>query len=167
MSADQLVETLSEIGFLRGIDRRYLERIAEISRLVTFPEGVVIFREGAPAAKLYLIARGSVSLDVSMSGGGPKRIVTVGEGELLGWSPVLEQTRLTATARTLSATEAVETSGGQILTLCAHNPQFGYEFMRRAALTLAQRLTATRLQLLDVYGTELPAPSQQSRAGGD
>lgn len=166
MSEKEFLDTLSEIGFLRGIDRQYLEQIAAVAKLVSFPEGHVVFREGGPASKLYLVVRGSVSLEVSTSGAGPKRIVTVGEGELLGWSPVLEQTRLTATARTLSPTEAIEVSGGQILTLCTHNPQFGYEFMRRAALTLAQRLTATRLQLLDVYGAELPTPRENPVVGG-
>ena len=167
MSEKKLLDTLSEVGFLRGIDQQYLEQIAEVAKMVTFPEGTVVFREGAPASKLYLVVSGSVALDVSTSGAGPKRIVTVGEGELLGWSPVLEQSRLTATARTLCPTEAIEVSGGQILTLCTHNPQFGYEFMRRAALTLAQRLTATRLQLLDVFGTELPTPREDPRGGGN
>jgi hypothetical protein len=41
--------------------------------------------------------------------------------------------------------------------LCEQNPDFGYQFMHRTALTLAARLTATRSQLLDMLGTETPA----------
>jgi CRP/FNR family transcriptional regulator, cyclic AMP receptor protein len=80
----------------------------------------------------------------------------VGEGELLGWSPVLEQSQLTATARALAATTAVEINASQILTVCEHDPRFGFELMRRAARALAKRLNATRLQLVDVYGNQMP-----------
>jgi len=160
MTEKKLLDTLGELAFLRGIDQQYLAQIADIAKIVSFPEGKVVFREGEPASKLYLVVSGSVSLEISTPGVGKKRILTVSDGELLGWSPVLEQTRLTASARTLKPTEAVEISGGQILTLCEHNPGFGYEFMRRAALALAQRLTATRIQLLDVFGSELPTVSE-------
>ena len=36
------------------------------------------------------------------------------------------------------------------------NPEFGFEFMHRVAMALAQRLSATRLQLLDMSGFQLP-----------
>jgi CRP-like cAMP-binding protein len=69
---------------------------------------------------------------------------------------VLEQTRLSATARALEPTRAVRLNGKQVLAQCEHNPRFGFEFMRRAALALANRLNATRLQLLNVYGDAMP-----------
>ena len=87
---------------------------------------------------------------------GSRKILTVGEGELLGWSPVLEQARLAATARAQADTQVVKISGQQVLTMCEHNPRFGYDVMRRAALALAKRLSATRMQLIDVYGDQMP-----------
>ena len=41
----------------------------------------------------------------------------------------------------------------------AHDPGFGCEFLRRTAKALASRLSATRLQLLDVFRDQ--APSQE------
>jgi hypothetical protein len=55
----------------------------------------------------------------------------------------------------------VEINGGQIVTLCEHNPRFGYIFMRRAALAISKRLSATRMQLLDVFGTEMPTVAEE------
>jgi CRP-like cAMP-binding protein len=152
-----LLQTLRETGFLQGVDEEYLAQIAAIAKCVDFPVGKVIFREGETASQIYFVVSGSVSLEICAPGVGCKRILTVRDGDLLGWSPVLEQSRVTATARTLSPTRAVEINAGQILTLCEHNPRFGYIFMRRAALALAKRLSATRLQLLDVYGSEMPS----------
>jgi len=35
---------------------------------------------------------------------------------------------------------------------CDTDPALGYEFMQRFAAVMVERLQATRLQLLDVYG---------------
>jgi len=161
MPDQRLLETLRQVRFLRDIDDDYLEQIAEVAKLVEFPVGKVIFREGEPFAHFFLIVSGSVSLEICAPGVGCKRMHTVTDGDLLGISPVLEQTRLTATARTLSDTVAVQLNAGQILTMCEHNQRFGYEFMRRAAFALAMRLSGTRLQLIDVYGSSLPTISQE------
>lgn len=156
-----LMETLRDLDFLHEISDEHLEEIAAVSQLVEFPDGTVIFRVGDAATDIYLITRGNVSLEICAPGIGCRRILTVGQGELLGWSPLLEQPRLTATARTLSPTQAVKISGGQVLALCEHNPRFGFEFMRRAALALAKRLSAARVQLLDVYGPETVASVEE------
>jgi CRP-like cAMP-binding protein len=163
MSDRSLVDVLRKIGFLDGIGDEHLERIASVAEMVQFEDGKLIFREGEPADDVYLLISGSVSLEVCAPALGCRRILTVGPGEMLGWSPVLGQPRLTATARTLSPTQAVRVNANQILTLCQHDPGFGYEFTRRVALALAKRLRAARLQLLDVYGVETP-PAEQSSA---
>ncbi len=159
MADRTLLEQLRQVRFLRDIDDEYLEQIAEVAKLVEFPAGRVIFREGERIAHFFLIVSGQVSLEICAPGVGCKRIHTVTDGDLLGISPVLEQTPLSATARTLSSTMAVQLNAGQILTLCEHNPRFGYEFMRRAALALSMRLSGTRLQLIDVFGSSLPTVS--------
>jgi CRP-like cAMP-binding protein len=156
MNEENLLGILRDIRFLRGIDDEHLKQLAELGKFVEFPEGKIIFRECEPASCCFLIVDGSVSLEICGPGVGCRRILTVGEGELLGWSAVLEQPLLTATARTLTATRVIELSGRQVSTLCEFDPEFAYEFMRRTALTLVHRLTATRKQLLEKYGASMP-----------
>jgi CRP/FNR family cyclic AMP-dependent transcriptional regulator len=156
MTQKELVPILRELRFLHGVSDEHLEQIAEVARLVKYAKGDTIFREGEPYANVYLIVDGEVSLEICAPGRGCQRILTVGTGELLGWSPLLEQTHATVTARTLTPVSAVAINGGQMLTLCEHNPTLGYEFMRHTALAMAQRISATRVQLLNVYGTEVP-----------
>jgi len=152
----EMQEVLRRLRILEGLDEEHLSQLADVAEQVQFEEGEVIFREGDPATDVYLIVDGSVSLEVCAASIGCRRILTVTAGELLGWSPVLEQTRLSATARALEPTRAVRLNGKQVLAQCEHNPRFGFEFMRRAALALANRLNATRLQLLNVYGNAMP-----------
>jgi CRP/FNR family transcriptional regulator, cyclic AMP receptor protein len=159
MSANeaQLLDILRGLRFLSGVGDEVLKTIASVATLKEFPAGAVVFREGQSESHIYLVVTGGVALEVRLAGRDARRIQTVGAGELLGWSPVLGQITMTATARTVDPTRLIAVDGTQLVSLCEHNPKFGYEFMKRTALALATRLSATRLQLLDVYGRELPA----------
>ena len=42
------------------------------------------------------------------------------------------------------------------------NPAFGFHFMHRVACTLADRLSGTRLQLLEMCGVHLPDVALES-----
>jgi CRP-like cAMP-binding protein len=152
---------LRGVQFLRELSDESIDQLAGVARIVEYPAETVIFRQGEAASTLHLIVEGNVSLELCASGVGCKRILTIGPGELLGWSPVLEQGRLTATARAISEVRTVAFSGPQVLAICEQNPRFGYEFMKRAALALAKRLSATRLQLLDVFGTQMPVATDE------
>jgi CRP/FNR family transcriptional regulator len=154
MTDPSLVETLREIDFLRGLSDEHLTQIAAMSQLEAFPAGHTVFREGAGASDAFLISSGSLSLEICSPGTGCRRIQTIAAGELLGWSPLLGQPRLTATARTLSPTKAVRIPADSLLVLCERDARLGYELMRRTALALSKRLSAARLQLLDIFGGE-------------
>lgn len=157
------LDDLRRLHVLKGLGDEHLEQLAGIAQQASFPAGVTVFREGEPATEVYLVLEGNVSLEICAAGVGCRRILTVGEGELLGWSPVLEHTLLTATARTLSPVRALKIHGKQILALCEHDTQFGYELMRCVALALAHRLSATRMQLLNVYGEAMPATADERK----
>jgi CRP-like cAMP-binding protein len=161
---EDLVDILREIRFLHDLGPMHLEQIAKLARVRDFHDAEVVFRQGDAAQHIYLVVYGNVSLEICAAGAGCKQILTLGPGELLGWSSVLEQTCYTARARALEATRLVEINVAQLLTMCNHDPQFGYELMHRTALALAKRLSATRMQLLNVYGDQLPVVAQENEA---
>ena len=154
----KMCELLRELEFLRGLPDENVQELAELAALVEFPAQATIFRNGEPASCCYLIVDGCVLLEICGPAVGCAQVLTIGNGELLGWSPVLGQAQLTATARTLESTRAIALQGNEVVNYCEQNPGFGYEFMRCTALALAKRLTATRLQLLDLYHTDPPVP---------
>ena len=156
MSRNILTQTLEKIQFLQDMAPEHLEKIAEIAHIRDFDEYDVVFREGDPAENIYLIANGRVSLEVCAAGVGCKQLLTLSPGELLGWSSLLGQSRYTARARTPQAACLVQINVAELLNLCDRDPRFGYDLMRRTALALAKRLSATRIQLVNVYGDELP-----------
>jgi CRP-like cAMP-binding protein len=155
---EQLLSILREIHFLRDFPDEDLAPLSSVAYLKHCLPGTVVFREGQKEEHLHLIVEGAVALEFCTPGLGCKRLQTVGAGELLGWSPILGLGAMTATARVIEPTTLLVLDARQLVTLCEHNPRFGYDFMRRTALALSQRLSATRLQLLDIYRHELPVP---------
>jgi CRP-like cAMP-binding protein len=152
---------LRGVECLSGVAENDLQQLAGFGRRVDIAEGAVVFREGDAATETFLVVSGSVSLEICAPGVGCRRITTIGEGELLGWSPVLDNNQLSATARAVALTELFALPKDEVSGLCERSPQFGYLFMKGVALTLARRLSAARLQILNVFGDE----SEQAAAG--
>ena len=93
MSENVLPEQLRQFRFLQEIDEKFLNRLAAMARVVEFPAGKVLYREGQPLSNIYLILSGSVSIEICAAGIGCRRIMTVSAGDLLGISPAVGQTR--------------------------------------------------------------------------
>jgi len=156
MDKQAIIEALRDVRFLHDIDNEHLLQIADVTRLRDVEPGQPLFHEGDVPQDVFLVVSGNVALDINTPGGGSRRIMAVGPGEILGWSALLEQTQMTATATTLCHAKVAQIKTSQLLTICKRNPRFGYELLRRTSLALAARLSATRLQLLDSFGSQMP-----------
>lgn len=113
--------------------------------------GGLLFREGDRQSSLFILAGGLVQLSILVPGRGDVPILTVGPGELIAWSAVLFKQPMTCTARALEDSKLLEFPVESIEEMVDRDPQFAKEFYRWIALGLSQRLTATRLQLLDLF----------------
>ena len=153
---NEVTQALHTVPFFENFDTQYLGRLSDVTDMKTYSEGSVIFRQGDSAETLHIVLAGNVALEICASGVGCKKILTLTHGDLLGWSPALQQERLTATARALTDVTTLQLHSHELLAMCEAEPKFGYEFMKRAALALAKRLSATRLQLMNIYGSEMP-----------
>jgi CRP-like cAMP-binding protein len=149
-------DALRDIAFLKNCAQHHLQKIASLAEFQDVPANVVVFREGRVSPFVYLVTRGNVSLEIHVPGRGPHTMQTVGCGELLGWSPVVGSKVMTATARTLAPTRFVALPAAQLQELLTGDEAFGVEFLRRTVHAVGERLEATRLQLLDVYGDPRP-----------
>ena len=151
MTMETLERVLAEHPFFKGLKRPYLQLVSEYASRARFNAGEVIFREGERATLFYLIRRGKVAVETFTPNRGPIIIQTVGEGELLGWSWLIEPYRWRFDARAVELTRAIVLDGECLRRRCEEDHEFGYELMKRVATIVEHRLQATRLQLLDVY----------------
>lgn len=142
--------------FFAGLDSAHLALIAGCAANEVFPAGSFLFREGAPAQTFYLIREGKLALEIAAPGRGASAgalvIQTLGEGDIAGFSWLIEPHRWEFDGRAVERVHAVRMDGTCLRGKCEDDPRLGYELMRRFAGLTANRLQATRLQLLDVYG---------------
>jgi CRP-like cAMP-binding protein len=150
---------LQRLAFVEGLPPENLERLAEIASPASWGPGEVIFREGQRDSRLYVIEEGRVALELAQLGRGRVTIMTIGPGEVLGWSSLYQGRPKTATARTVQPTRAVAFDADRLRALCDTDPRLGYHITRQILSAVAERLQATRLQLLDVFGD--PSARQQ------
>lgn len=142
---------LAEHSFFKGLEARYLHLIASCASNMRFNAGEVILREGEEASQFYVVRYGKVALEILVPGLGPITILTIEEGEILGWSWLFPPYRWHFNARAIELTRALALDGKCLRTKCEEDHNLGYEFLKRFSHVMEQRLQATRLQLLDVY----------------
>ena len=114
--------------------------------------GELLLREGDPADRFYLIRRGALVLEVHAPGRPGLPIETLHPGDVVGWSWLFAPFRWQLDGRTIEPCELVAFDGACLRAKCDTDHELGYQLMRRFAGSLVDRLQATRLQLLDVYG---------------
>lgn len=150
---ETLERILAEHPFFKELEKPYLQLLVGCASNVRFNAGEVIFREGEQANLFYLIRQGKVAVETFAPGRGPIIIQTLGEGELLGWSWLIAPYRWRFDGRAVELTRAIALDGECLRGKCEEDHNLGYELMKRVAHVMEQRLQATRLQLLDVYGS--------------
>jgi CRP-like cAMP-binding protein len=138
--------------FFEGLPPEYFELLTGCATNVRFDEGAFLFREGEPADQFFLIREGRVALEIAAPGRGGIVVQTVGEGEVVGFSWLFEPHIEKFDGRAVEPTRAIAMDGLCLRGKCEEDDRLGFDLMKRFARVVIQRLQATRLQLLDVYG---------------
>ena len=152
------METLERIiaqhPFFSGLESYYMGLLVGCASNVRFESGSYIFREGGEANEFYLIRTGKVALEICGAQTNTLIVSTLGEGEIPGWSWLLPPYHWRFDAHAIENTRAIALDGKCLRNKCEQNHDLGYELLKRFAQIVDRRLEATRLQLLDVYGTK-------------
>jgi len=149
---ETLEPILSQHPFFQTLDPAGLKLIVGCAANVRFAAGAALFHEGDAAEQFYLIRHGLVALQIFIPGQGRITIDTIEAGNVLGWSWLFPPYRWHFDAHALELTRAIAFDGACLRAKCDEDHDLGYTLMQRFAQIMMQRLQATRLQLLDVYG---------------
>ena len=150
-------ELLEEIDVFRGLADEHLDLIAGCALNRVFADGEMLLREGEPANEFFAIRHGTVALETFVPQRGAVTIETLHGGDVLGWSWLVPPHRTVYDARALGVVRAIAFDGACLRAKCDEDPRLGYELLKRFTEVIVERLQATRLRLLDVYG---PVPGR-------
>ena len=144
---------VGEHRFFAGLDEETVRFIAGCTRNVRFDAGQYLFHAGDPADEFYLVRHGRVALELPVPGRDVVAFQTAGEGDVVGVSWLVPPYRWLHDARAVDLVRAIGVDAKCLRKKCDDDHNVGYAMMQRFVPVLVDRLQATRLQMLDVYGT--------------
>lgn len=166
------IDQLREFTIFSDVHPAQLEKIAQVVRLIDISPGDVIARQDDPALNLYGIIRGEVQLsltfiyrvlkaDIKSRTGELDRVKTrekqivvdtVGPGEVVGWSSMLEAGRQTATLTCTQGGRLFCISADKLKDICRKDLATGYELMCKLLQTVSGRLRHRTEKLVEIWG---------------
>ena len=94
---------------------------------------------------------------MNVPGGGDRTLITVEEGDLYGWSTILPGAIATSTGVAVVDSEAILFRRERLISAIAADCELRSAVQAWVLAAVVRRLTATRLQLLDLYQGGSPA----------
>lgn len=151
---DRVLTLLTGIPAMQALSLADREKIAAVATIDDLSAGTTMFEEGDLSEASWLVAKGRVSLGMRRAGRPDVLLLTLGPGDLLGWSALQAGGTRVASARVVEKATLIRLPRRAIEILCETDHDIGYALMRLAFHEVARRLQDTRVQLLDVYGKE-------------
>ena len=152
MALEGLGKLLKEHTFFADWSDDYRDLLAGCAANHRFEAGEYISREGQPADKFYLIRHGAIAIEFPVPGREPMVLETLHEGDVFGWSWIVPPYKWTYDARATELTRAISMDATCLRAKCDADHSLGYELFKRFTPIMAERMQATRMRLLDIYG---------------
>ncbi len=135
--------------WLKGMDPRHLHLLAQDCVPAEFRPDEIIFKEGGPANRFYLILEGRVQVESSAMDRESIAIQVLGPGDMLGCSWLFDSACWQFDARAITPVKGLCFHASHLRQLCETNHELGYDLMQRVSEVLVLRLQTIRRKLLE------------------
>jgi CRP-like cAMP-binding protein/anti-anti-sigma regulatory factor len=140
---------LERLDLAAGLSPDELHAVRRLLRRAELNPDEVLFREGEPGDKLYLLARGAVSITLH-GGGSQRRIVTFAPGSIFGEAAMLDGAPRSATAIVIEDTVVYSLSRRALDLLARSDPGLSNKLLVNLGRHLSARLRQTTDTLRDL-----------------
>jgi CRP/FNR family transcriptional regulator, cyclic AMP receptor protein len=155
--SDTVVDTalaLSSSWFGAGLPPEAVARLAAIGEVAQLAQGDLVIAEGQVAESLAIVLAGRVALRMLVPERGMVTILTVEPGDIVGWSAVVAPYRGTDDAVAIEPVQLLRFPGEPLRLLLRADAVLAASLYPRLLQAVGRRLSATRLQLLDLFARE-------------
>lgn len=143
--------SLRATWFGSSLDDATLARLGALARPRTAKTGEVLLAEGGRSDELGVVVSGRLALRMLVPERGMVTILTVEPGDLYGWSAIASPQRATSTVVAIETSELIAFDGMDLRMALADDPTLAAAVYPRVLDAVSRRLSATRLQLLDLF----------------
>ncbi len=152
-----------DLGNVPAFARLNADERAELGELLepaSFMSGEVIFREGGPEEKLYVITEGTVEVSKRVLPGRDQNLATVSAPTVVGEMGLLTEPRAAATVECVTPVEAHGIDRDRLLDMLDADSPAANKLVYQLGRTLAERMARTDKTVADVI-----ARLEDTRAG--
>ncbi len=148
------LEQLGRVEIFAGLTPDALALLAKITSEEVQPSGTVIFRQGDPGDKLYVIAQGRVRISRTVPGVGEEAMAVLDTGDVFGEMALLDEAPRSADATAHEACRLLSIPRDGFEDLLFLHKDLAYEVLWNVIRTLIRRLRETndKLTFLSVTG---------------
>ncbi|OZC83902.1 Crp/Fnr family transcriptional regulator [Rhodococcus sp. 06-412-2C] len=143
---------LLRAGIFQGVEPSAVSALTEKLEPVDFPRGHVVFTEGDPGDRLFIIVSGKIKLGRRSSDGRENLLAIMGPSDMFGELTIFDPGPRTSTAITVTAVRAVSMNRDALKAWIDQRPDITYQLLR----VLARRLRRTNNNLADLIFTDVP-----------
>jgi len=139
---------LAEIPFFKDLPDQLLWHLAKAAEPVEFAKDSHLFRAGAKREAIFVILDGTIAIETAF-GDVPTRLATLGAGEVIGESLLLQDETHHTEGRALQTVKALRFSRETLEPLLKDQPRLYAALITRAAKVIAARLKSADATLSD------------------
>lgn len=145
-------ETLARAGIFQNVEPAAAEALAQSLEPVEFPRGHVIFAEGEPGDRLYIIMSGKVKLGRKSPDGRENLLWIAGPADMFGELSIFDPGPRTSSATTVTDVRAVSMDRPMLREWISKRPEIAEQLLR----VIARRLRRTNNMLAELIFTDVP-----------
>jgi CRP/FNR family cyclic AMP-dependent transcriptional regulator len=145
-------DVLIRAGIFQGVDPAAAESLADALESVEFPRGHVIFSEGEPGDRLYIISSGKVKVGRKAPDGRENLLAVFGPSDMFGELSIFDPGPRTSTATTVTEVRAHTMDRAALRDWINKRPEIAEQLLR----VIARRLRRTNNMLADLIFTDVP-----------
>jgi CRP/FNR family cyclic AMP-dependent transcriptional regulator len=133
-------EDLNQIVMIAHLTDAMQDRLAQIIDVFKFDKDEIVFKEGEPAKRLYMLRSGSVLLEQRISDKVTACVGSVKPGFSFGWSAMVDNGVYTNQAVCIEPSEIYSFRRDKINKLFEEDPEMGFRMYQRLLELIKTRL---------------------------
>jgi CRP/FNR family cyclic AMP-dependent transcriptional regulator len=143
---------LAKAGIFQSVQSNANSALTHQLQPVDFPPGHMVYAEGEPGDRLYIIVSGKVKIERRTPHGGENFLTIMGPSDMFGELSIFDPGPRTSSATTITDVRAVSMDRDALRAWIAARPEIAEHLLR----VLARRLRRTNNEMADLIFTDVP-----------
>ena len=142
-----ILELLRESALFTSLDDSQRETVAKVCRPQTYQPGEVIFKEGEPGNRLFLIAEGEVRISRDIPGAGEEALAVLKRPACFGEMSVFDRSERSTDAIANGPCTLITIARPDLEMVLEFDPEMGFLILRAFVRQLSHRLRTANEQM--------------------